>query len=158
MALACFAEFHGCFLLLFAAAEPASFRNTRMGHNRRQLFLVLWGMESPIERGPLDLATDALLQLGHRWYEDVLIQLAIGHHGVMADETDRILDHQDLVTILDRIGLFAALDQFGVRLEDAENLLVVGHRFAQEHAASSRAAHLLGWSHIMPQFIARPGQ
>ena len=51
----------------------------------------------------------------------------------MTDEAYSILDHQNLVTVLDRIRLFATLDQFRVRLEDAEDLLLVGHRFAEEH-------------------------
>ena len=121
-----------------------------MRHDLGQLLLVVRRVKGPVERGPLDLAAQTLLQLGHRRHHQVLIQHAIGHHLVMADETSGILDHQHLVTILDRVGLLAPLDQFRVRLEDAENLLLVGHRFAQQHTPPGRAAHFLRQLHIMP--------
>src|SRR6516225_5245363 len=76
----------------------------------------------------------------------------------MADESDAILDHQHLVTVLDGVRLFAPFDQLGMRLEDAEYLLLVGHRFAQEHAAPCRTAHLCRQLHIMPQFLAWSSQ
>ena len=119
-----------------------------------QLLLVVRRVKAAIERAPLDLAAHALLQLGHRRHQQVLIQHAVGHHRVMADEASGILDHQHLVAVLDRVGLLATLDQFRVRLEDAEDLLLVGHRLAEQHTPSGRAAHLLRQLQIMPQFLA----
>ena len=52
---------------------------------------------------------------------------------------------------LNRHRLLAPLDQLRVRLKDAENLLVVGHRLAFEHTASSGVAHLSRQVHVMQQ-------
>src|SRR5271163_92516 len=146
------AERDAGFLLLLTTALRALPRDARMPHDRCQLLLILRGMKAAIERRPLDLAPETLLQLLHGRYHQILVQHAAAHHCVMTDETHRIFDHQHVVTKLHRVGLLAALDQLSVRLEDAEDLLLILDRFPQEDAAPCGVADLARQVHIMLQF------
>ena len=53
----------------------------------------------------------------------------------MTHKAGTILDDQDTVAELDRLGDLATLDQLRLRLEHAEQLLVVGDRLLREHAS-----------------------
>src|SRR6266404_5688162 len=126
MILTRFAKGHGCLLLLLTALLLSLRRYTRRPHDLGQVLLILRRMKGPVERGALDLAAKAFLQLSHDRHDQVLIQHTIADHAIPDDKTHSVLDYQHIVTKLNRQRLLATLDQLRVRLEDAENLLVVG--------------------------------
>src|SRR3954452_20777625 len=73
-----------------------------------------------------DTAGDTSLDPGHLTDDDVGFQLPGVQDPVVADKTRAILDDQQLVTELNRLGLLAALDQLRVRLKDAKEFFRVG--------------------------------
>jgi len=153
MTLAGLAELHRRFLVLLSATTRAFVRYTWMRHDPSQLLLVVRRVKGPIEGGTLNLARHPLLQLGHHRYHHVLIQDAPGHHLVVADKASGILDHQYLVTVLNGVRLLAPLDQLRVRLENAEELFFVGHRFTQQDTPPGCAAHFVRQLQVMLQFL-----
>ena len=122
-------------------------------HDGRQLPLILRCVKGAVEGGALDLAFVALLQLPHHRHHQVLIQHAIVDHPMLDHKTHRILNHEHIMTVLNRHRLLAAFDQLRVRLEDAEDLLVVGQCLAFKHSSPGVGAYLRRQAYIMKQQV-----
>ena len=74
----------------------------------------------------------------------------------MAHEAGTVLDDQDAVAELDGLGDLATLDQLRLRLEQAEELLVVGDRLLGEHAATGLVTGMNRHIHEVEQLRPEP--
>ena len=75
--------------------------------------------------------------------QKLVIATAFFQHDIIGDELLSGLCQQYLVAKLDRSTTPATLDQFRVRLKDAEHFVAVGDLFAIEHPSPSDLGHLL---------------
>ena len=130
------AEFHCRLTLLLCGLHMARLGQARLSHQLHQLGLILGRVEPAIERCTPDLAIEPLLHLLHFTHDNFAVLGAARQDRVVAHEARTILDDQDAVAELDRLGDFAALDQLGLRLEEAEELLVIGDCLLGEHTSS----------------------
>jgi len=73
-------------------------------------------------------------------HDHVAVALVAGQYMMVRDEACSILKDQHQPSKLYRLGRLAALIQLRVRLEDAEQLLVVGNRLALEHPPPRQVA------------------
>ena len=124
----------------------------------RQFRLVVWRVKAAVERSPLDAIAEPLLQGAHFGNQQVAFIRADGQHFPVADKTDGVFDDHHLVAKLDRRTRFAALDQFRIRLEQAEQFVGVGNGFAFDHATISRAADVLGDTVPIDQLLVQLGR
>jgi hypothetical protein len=104
-----------------------------LGHQLHQLGLILGRVEPAVERCTPDLAIEPLLHSLHFSHDNFAVLGAARQDRVVAHEARTILDDQDAMAELDRLGDFPALDQLGLRLEEAEELLVIGDGLLGEH-------------------------
>src|SRR4051794_22207531 len=126
------AEFHRRLTLLPFRLHMARPGQAGLSHQLRQFGLIRGRMEPAVERRTPDLAVESLLHLLHLTRENFAVLGTPRQDRVVAHEARTILDDQDTVAELDRLGDFAALDQLGLRLKEAEELLVIGDRLPGE--------------------------
>ncbi len=127
------AEFHRRLTRLLCGLDMAWLGQARLGHQLDQLGLILGRVEPAVERRTTDLAIEPLLHLLHFSHDHFAVLGAAWQDRVVAHEARTILDDQDAMAELDRLGDFPAFDQLGLRLEEAEELLVIGDGLLSEH-------------------------
>ena len=115
-------------------------RHTRMFEDLGQLVLDLRAVKATVERPTADLAPVTLLGRARLLHNHVAVALVAGQYMMVRDEACSILKDQHQPSKLYRLGRLAALIQLRVRLEDAEQLLVVGNRLALEHPPPRQVA------------------
>src|SRR4051794_19180920 len=122
------AEFHGRLTLLSFRLHMARLGQAGLSHQLRQFGLILGRVEPAVERRAPDLAVEPLLHLLHFTHQNFAVLGTARQDRVVAHEARTILDDQDAVAELNRVGNFAAFDQLGLWLEEAEELLVIADR------------------------------
>src|SRR5512135_3867979 len=118
-------EFHRRRTLLTLGLDMALHRSAWLRHQLGQRALILGGVEPAIERRTADATAQPPLDLPHLLHHDVAVLGPVRPDCVVAHEAGTILDDQHAVTELDGLGDLATLDQLRLRLEQAEELLVV---------------------------------
>src|SRR5512140_2846599 len=129
------AEFHGRLTVLPFRLHMARLGQAGLSHQIRQFGLILGRVEPAVERRTPDLAVEPLLYLLHFTHQNFAVLGTARQDRVVAHEARTILDDQDTVAELDRLGNFAALDQLGLRLKEAEELLVIADRHLDENTS-----------------------
>ena len=124
-----------CRLLLPLTLTATGRRHARVLKDLGQLLLVLGRMKSAIKGSILDFPAKPLLETPHLRHHDLPLLLSLGENLVVADEARRVFHYQRQMSKLHRLAGLAALEQLRLRLEDAEQLLVVGHILSLQHAA-----------------------
>src|SRR5438067_7634883 len=94
--------------------------DTHDGDDLTQLLLIGRAVKAPVKGSALE-AGEALLELGHLRDDDVRVLLPGLQDPVVTDKARAVFDDQHLVAELNRLGLLATLDQFRVRLKEAED-------------------------------------
>src|SRR5712691_4095087 len=128
---------------LLGGLLDAGLRETRRLHQLGQFVLVRGGVEATVERQLLDLIVEALLQSPRLRDGDVAIGLGAFQQAMLREKSRTVLEHQHQAAELQRLAGLATFVQLRVRLEEAEQLLVVGDLLAFDHAAMSHLTHLL---------------
>ena len=100
----------------------------------------------------LDLLAQALLHRLHRRLEDFHVLHANPHHLKVHDEPRCIFQNENPMAKLDRIRALAPVDQFRIRLEEAEDLLGMGNRLATQDTPLGQGGNIIGHHH-KPQDI-----
>ena len=106
-------------------------------------------METAIKRNLFDPILQTQLHRPRLLDRHVNVLCVAVHQVLMNDEARGIFIHQQQTTELHRLSSFAALVKLCVRFKDAEQLVFVGNRFAEQHATPSRAADLSRQPHEM---------
>ena len=122
--------------------------HARLGKARRlhqlgEFVLILRRVEAAIERQLLDLILETLLQSSRFRHRHVAVGLGATEQAMLREESCGVLEHQHQAAELHRLTGLASFVELRMRLEEAEQLLVVGHFLALDHAAMSHLAHLL---------------
>src|SRR5712691_11831486 len=145
---------------LLGGLLDAGLRETRRLHQLGQFLLVGGGVEATVERQLLDLIVEALLQSPRLRDRDVAIGLGAFQQAMLREESRAVLEHQHQAAELHRLAGLAAFVELRVRLEEAEQLLVVGKLLSPDHPAMSHRTQLLSPSdeglqrREFPQFVA----
>lgn len=104
---------------------------------------VLRQVKSAIKRQHLDSILIALLQSSRFCDRDVTIGFGAGQQAMLREEPRAVLEHQYQVAELHRLARLTQFVELRARLEEAEQLILVGHLFTVDHAAISNFTHLL---------------
>ena len=120
----------------------AGLRQARMLEDFRQPSLVLRRVKAAVEGCLADAAFQTSLQVPRLLDHHVSVVRVARHQVGVADEAGAVFVDQHLPPELHRLCGFASLVQLGMRLEDAQQLVPVGHLFALKHTSAGRAANV----------------
>src|SRR4051794_12741440 len=129
-------EFHRGLALLPLGLDVTRLGQARLRDQLGQFVLILGRMKAAIERRTADPPAQPSLHLFHLSRQHLAVLGPAGQDRVVTHKAGAVLDDQDSVAELDRLGDLATLDQLRLRLEHAEELLVVGDLLLREHTAS----------------------
>ncbi len=133
-------ELNGRLPCLFSCLMVPGHGQARVGNDLGQLALVFRRMKTAVEGSLADASFQALLQ-GPRLFDHHVPIVSIARQQVsLTDETGTIFKDQHLASELDRLTGLSSLVQLGMRLEDAEQLVLVGNFLVLKHPTTGRAA------------------
>src|SRR5664280_1977750 len=135
-----FAELDACRLLLLGRLVDSAHRQTRMFDDLGKFLLVVRAVKSSVEGRAANPPSVTSLGLASLLDHHVAIALIAWQNVIVRDEACSVLVKQYQASELHRLSRLASLVHLRVRLEDAEQLLAVGNRFAVKHASPRRAA------------------
>lgn len=95
-------------------------------------------METAIKRNLFDPILQTQLHRPSLLDRHINVLCVAVHQVLMNDKARGIFIHQQQTTELHRLSSFAAFVKLCVRFKDAEQLVFVGNRFAEQHATPSR--------------------
>ena len=122
-----------------------------MGDDFREFSPIVLRVEPLVEGYVSQGVAESRLQASDVVDADAPIVDADGKNGIVMHESDRVLEDEDTVAELDRVGSLAAHDQLGVRFVDAEDPSGVGNLLSVDDASPSQVAGVLAGRQEMGQ-------